>query len=210
MVRGDGARVPWREMAASSNVPVSSATTRRASSSRIDADRHVHVVLLGLMGAGKSTVGHLVANELGRPFVDSDSMVELRTGHLPPDLADLAGMDELHEAERSALRHVLEQQGSVVFAAAASVVDTVGPDDLGTAWCVWLDTSPTVLAERVRRDRHERPLVARHPERVLTEQYERRAQRGRALAAFAVVTDDRTASQVAAAICEAWRARARR
>ena len=173
-----------------------------------DADRHVHIVLFGLMGAGKSTVGHLVANELGRPFVDSDSIVELRSGSRPPDLVERTSVDELHRVELVVLRQVLEQHDSVVFASAASVLDTIGPDDLGSAWSVWLDTSPTVLAERIRADRHERPLVGDQPERVLTAHYEARAPRGRELAAMSVATDDRTSAEVAAVVCDAWRERA--
>lgn len=170
-----------------------------------DVDRHVHIVLFGLMGAGKSTVGHLIANELGRPFVDSDSIVELRSGSRPPELVDRTSVDELHRVELAALRQVLAQHDSVVFASAASILDTIGPDDLGPAWCVWLDTSPTVLAKRIRADRHERPLVGDDAESLLTAQYEARAPRARELAAMSVATDDRTSAEVAALVCTAWR-----
>ena len=173
-----------------------------------DVDRHVHILLFGLMGAGKSTVGHLVANELGRPFVDSDSLVELRSGSRPPGLVERMSVDELHRVELTVLRQVLAQRDSVVFASAASVLDTIGPDDLGSAWCVWLDTSPTVLAARIRADRHERPLVGDDPERVITAQYEARAARGRELAAVSVATDDRTPAEITALVCRGWRDRA--
>jgi len=173
-----------------------------------DEDRHVHIVLFGLMGAGKSTVGHLVANELGRPFVDSDSLVELRSGSRPPDLVARTSVDELHRVELTVLRQVLAQRDSVVFASAASVLDTIEPDDLGSAWCVWLDTAPSVLAARIRADRHERPLVGDDPERVISAQYEARAARGRELAAVSVATDDRTPAEITALVCDAWRDRA--
>ena len=173
-----------------------------------EADRHVHIVLFGLMGAGKSTVGHLVANELARPFVDSDSIVELRSGSRPTDLVERTSVEELHRVELAVLRHVLEQHDSVVFASAASVIETVGPDDLDGAWCVWLETSPSVLATRIRADRHERPLVGDHPERVLATQHDERASRARELAAVSVATDDRTPAEVAALVCTAWRQRA--
>lgn len=174
-----------------------------------DAERHVHIVLLGLMGAGKTTVGHLVANEIGRPFVDSDSMVELRTGHAPPRLVDAGGLDELHAAELEVLRHVMEHRDSVVLAAAASVVDVVTPDDLAGAWCVWLETDPEALARRVAADHHERPLVGERPAAVLADQHARRSARGQELASFVIRTDDRSAADVAAGICAAWRKWAR-
>jgi shikimate kinase len=172
---------------------------------RSEPEQPVHIVLLGLMGTGKSTVGRLVATELGRPFVDSDSLVELRTGHLPPELVDRAGVDELHAVELAALRHVVAQRDPVVYAAAASVVDVVTPDDLAAAWCVWLDTAPSVLADRVSGDRHERPLLGDQPESVLAAQHERRAQRGRDLAAESVTTDGLTAAEVASLVCDTWR-----
>lgn len=172
-----------------------------------DAERHVHIVLLGLMGSGKSTVGHLVANELGRPFVDSDSIVELRSGDLPPRYVERAGTDELHREELDAFRQVVEQRDSVVFAAAASVVDRVTRDDLDAAWCVWLDASPSVLAERIDEDDHERPLLGDRPDDVLAAQHDDRAARGRELSHLTVDTDRRTPTEVAACICRAWRER---
>lgn len=170
-----------------------------------DANRHVHIVLLGLMGSGKSTVGHLVANELGRPFVDSDSIVELRSGDLPPRVVERAGADELHTHELAALRQVVEQRDSVVYAAAASVVDLVDPDELAHAWCVWLDAPPEVLAARIDDDDHERPLLGERPADVLADQHRDRAVRGRRLANLTVDTERRSPSEVAACICRAWR-----
>ena len=167
-------------------------------------DRHVHIVLLGLMGAGKTTVGRLVANELGRPFADSDSIVELRTGLAPPAVVDRHGVDELHATELAALRQVLGTSDSVVFAAAASVIDQDVADELADTWCVWLDAAPATLAARVEADGHLRPLVEDDPERVLMDQYDRRAERGRRVADFTVTTDERTAKEVAADVYNAW------
>lgn len=171
-----------------------------------DADRHVHIVLLGLMGAGKSTVGRLVANELGRPFVDSDSIVELRTGALPPGVVERSGVSELHEHERAAFRQVVDQRDSVVFAAAASIVDDVDRDDLQHAWCVWLDAPPAVLAERAVGDDHDRPLLGDQPRQVLAEHHAARSARGRELADLSIDTEGRTPDDIAAEVCSTWRA----
>lgn len=170
-----------------------------------DADRHVHIVLLGLMGSGKSTAGRLVANELGRPFVDSDSIVELLTGRLPPELVEQSGLEALHDTELRALHQVVRHQGSVVYAAAASVVDRIDQDDVAESWCVWLETSPAVIAERIDLQDHGRPLLGDHPREVLEEQHAARAEHGRQLAAVTIETDARTPDEVAASICNAWR-----
>lgn len=169
------------------------------------ADRHVHIVLLGLMGSGKSTAGLLVANELGRPFVDSDSIVELLTGRLPPELVEQSGVKALHEAELRALHQVVRQQDSVVYAAAASVVDRIDTCDVAESWCVWLETSPALIAERIGRQDHGRPLLGDHPREVLEAQHAARAEHGRQLAAVTIETDARTPNEVAACICNAWR-----
>lgn len=188
-----------------SNVRSLPGTHGGATDSDPEADRHVHIVLLGLMGSGKSTVGRLVANELGRPFVDSDSIVELRTGHRPPEVVRRSGVEALHDAELAAMRQVVAKPDSVIFAAAASLVDHVDADELRSTWCVWLETSPEVLAKRIREDGHERPLVGDEPESVMTAQHEDRAARGRELAAVSVVTDGRSPTEVAACVCNAWR-----
>ena len=62
-----------------------------------------HVVLVGLMGAGKTTVGVPLARALGRPYRDNDSELERRTGRTAHDLAAAEGMDGLHRAESETL-----------------------------------------------------------------------------------------------------------
>lgn len=168
-------------------------------------DRHVHIIVMGLMGAGKTTIGRLVANELGRPFVDNDSIVELRTGAAPADFITHASLADLHRVELTALRQIVAMSDSVVYAAAASVVDHITADDVDGAWCVWLDTSPSVLAARTVADPQPRPLLGADRVHVLQEQHTRRAECGRALAAYTIATDDRTANEIAERICAAWR-----
>lgn len=185
-------------------VPPDETTGDPRANGQPDDRWHVHIVILGLMGSGKSTVGRIVANELGRPFVDSDSIVELRSGHLPYELADRDGLDELHDVEASAARHVLATSRAVVFAAAASVTEMLTAEELSRTWSAWLDASPAVLARRMAGDR-PRPALDPSPEEALAEQYRERAQRGRELAQLVVDTDVLTATEVAEEICAGWR-----
>jgi shikimate kinase len=176
-----------------------------------EPDRHVHIVVMGLMGTGKTTVGRLVANELGRPFVDNDSIVELRTGSRPGDfLARGGSLEDLHRTELTALLQIIARSGSVVYAAAASVVDHITADDVGAAWCVWLDTSPSVLTARTLAHRQLRPLLGAQREDLFEEQHARRTDRGRAIASYTIHTDGLTPNDVAERICAAWRTRAGR
>jgi shikimate kinase len=132
-----------------------------------------HVVLIGLMAAGKSTVGRHLAASLGRPLVDSDRVVEKLSGHPPVELERLDGLDRLHDAEIDSLRKVLAGDEPVVFAAAASVVDRATADDLRHAFSVWLDVAPAVLAERIAAD-HPRPALGDDPLGTLRHQAEGR------------------------------------
>ena len=212
--RGDG---PDRHDAESKHITSPHVTplegTRRPSGPLdLDASQHVHVVLLGLMGAGKSSAGRLVANELGRPFVDSDSLVELRSGRSPNELASAEGINALHRLEAAEANRVLSSHDAVVFAAAASASDILTPELLAPAWAVWLDASPEVLVERTTRDRakrdehHQRPLLGHgDPATTLADQHRARSEHGRRLADLVIDTDDLSAADVAARICNAWR-----
>ncbi len=82
-----------------------------------------HVVLVGPMGSGKTTIGRQVAHAIGRPFLDSDEEVLRRTGETSEAIAARSGRDELHGIERRVLLDALEGDALVVVAAAAGVVD---------------------------------------------------------------------------------------
>src|SRR5262249_45956694 len=88
-----------------------------------------HVVLVGLMGSGKSTVGHALARRLGRPFVDNDEALEARSGRSARAIADADGADALHRLEAQALVDALARPEPAVVAMAASVVEHPGTAD---------------------------------------------------------------------------------
>lgn len=167
-----------------------------------ESTRRHHLVLLGLMGAGKSTIGMLTAHDSQCPFVDSDSLVELHTGMSPVELEANEGVDRLHDAEIEALRRVLCRRDPIVFAAAASVVDRVERDELGAARVVWLDVDPEVLAQRVAAG-HPRPVLGDDAAATLAAQARERRPRARQLADLWVDEDDRGPVEIAEEIV-AW------
>ena len=81
------------------------------------------IVLIGPMGAGKSTVGRLVADRLNRPLVDSDVVLWRSTGMSAADLAEASGVGRLHEIEALVLERALQRSTGAVITAAASVAD---------------------------------------------------------------------------------------
>ena len=133
-----------------------------------------HVVLVGLMGVGKSTVGRRLAKELQRPFADVDEHVELRAGRTIPNLFADEGEEAFRALETSVLEPVraflletsvlgdlLASSAPLVLAAGGGVV-TIGSNRAALvaagAYVVWLRASPEFLAGRT--DPTHRPLLA--------------------------------------------------
>ena len=127
-----------------------------------------HIVLIGMMGSGKTTVGRRVAKLLARPFRDADSELEARTGRSVRDWFEESGEVAFRRAEVEVLATLLGDPGPTVIAAGGGVVvEAANRAALGDAWVVWLDADPAFLASRVARKDH-RPLLNGDPLTVLT------------------------------------------
>jgi len=120
-----------------------------------------HVVLVGLMGVGKSTVGRRLAKELQRPFADVDEQVELRAGRTIPALFADEGEEAFRALEASVLADLLASSAPLVLAGGGGVV-TIQANRAALAaaeaYVVWLRASPEFLAGRT--DPTHRPLLA--------------------------------------------------
>jgi shikimate kinase len=166
-----------------------------------------HVVLLGLMGSGKSTVGHALARRLGRPFIDNDEALEARSGRSARDIADADGTGALHTLESQALVDALARPAPAVVAAAASVVEEpAAVDALRGNDVVYLYAPPGVLAARVAArtpDDDHRPFVDGDARAVLEAQYAARDLRYRALAGVTVDTSASTPDELAEQVMQA-------
>jgi shikimate kinase len=125
-----------------------------------------HVVLVGLMGVGKSTVGRRLAKELERPFVDVDEQVELRAGLAVPALFRRDGEDAFRRLEAEVLADLAGRTDPLVIAAGGGAVNR--PENrallVGRTFVVWLRASPAFVAARV--DPTHRPLLAGDPDPV--------------------------------------------
>lgn len=136
-----------------------------------------HVVVVGLMGSGKTVVGRRLAALLDRPWRDSDRDIEAATGLTVRELRDRDGVDSMHALEARQLLDALAAPEPSVISAAASTVEVPECRAALTApevAVVWLRASPATLAKRfATKDRH-RPEFGSSPESFLTEQAERR------------------------------------
>lgn len=112
------------------------------------------IVVIGLMGSGKTTAGHLIADALGLPFSDSDPFLRARYGGSAAEIAAAEGADILHAREAE---HVLEElagERKVIAAAASTLESPVVREAMGGAVVIWLDASDDILAERMRSSDH--------------------------------------------------------
>lgn len=109
-----------------------------------------HVVLVGLPGSGKSTVGRLVAAALGAPFVDLDDVVELSSGKSIAQLFTQRGEPEFRLLERQAMERALEGAASVIAAGGGWLAQPGNLEGVrGRAVIVYLQATPEVAARRV-------------------------------------------------------------
>jgi shikimate kinase len=117
------------------------------------------IVLVGLMGVGKSTVGRRLARRLGLPFVDSDSAIEEAAGASAADVFERYGEQDFRDGERRLVARLVEGERRVIATGGGAFVD---PDTRSLlksrAVTVWLDAPVEVLAERTGR-RNTRPLL---------------------------------------------------
>jgi shikimate kinase len=117
------------------------------------------IVLVGLMGAGKSTVGRRLATRLGLPFVDADSEIEHAAGMSIADIFDRFGEPYFRDGERRVIARLIDGKPKVIATGGGAFVnDATRALILSDALAVWLDVPVEVLAERVGR-RDTRPLL---------------------------------------------------
>jgi shikimate kinase len=130
----------------------------------------VHVVLLGLMGAGKTSIGRIVADRLGCLLIDGDEQLAERTGgRTAADVAAAEGIDALHAMESDIALRALASGDPAVIGPAASVCESaVVRDHLVDQAVVWL-TAPAELLARKSTEKDHRPLVDDEDPAVLLE-----------------------------------------
>ena len=163
-----------------------------------------HLVLVGLMGVGKTTVGEVLAKRLGRELVDSDLRIEARTGRTVKQILDEDGLAEMRRQEAAALFDALDDDEPRVIAAAAGVVlDARHRERLNAADAdvVWLTADPTLLAPRTATRAH-RPWLDDDPVGTLRRMQDERAPLYREVADRTVAVDGLTPDEIADRILE--------
>ncbi|MFA5968381.1 MAG: shikimate kinase [Sphingomonas sp.] len=133
------------------------------------------IVLVGLMGVGKSTIGRRLATRLNLPFVDADTEIETAAGMTIAEIFARFGEAHFRDGERRVIGRLIDGTPKVVATGGGAFINEETRHlILDQAIAIWLNASTDVLAERVRR-RDTRPLLrGRDPQQVLRELAEAR------------------------------------
>ena len=121
---------------------------------------HRHLVLVGLMGAGKSAIGRRLAEALARPFADSDTVIEEEAGQTIADMFARDGEEAFRRVEEAALGRLLEGAPAVIATGGGAFLRPTNRARIReAALSVWLRADLDVLVGRIRRPA-TRPLLA--------------------------------------------------
>jgi 3-dehydroquinate synthase len=167
--------------------------------------RPARIFLIGLSGSGKSTVGRIVAEQLGWDFADTDDMVEAAAGRSIPELFRDEGEAAFRQRECMALAQISGLSNLVVSTGGGAPTTPEGRAAIGTGFVVWLSVTPAEAARRLAGDpdASDRPLLAGDAESRLAGLLDaRRAIYERADATVEV--DGKSARDVAAEVVRLW------
>ena len=125
------------------------------------ADRARRIALVGLRGAGKSTLGRMLAQHLGWPFIELDRLVEEDYGASIPDLIEMAGTATFRRHERSALDRIITAHESAIITTAGGIV--ANPETyallLRRTHTIWIKARPEDHMSRVMAQGDFRPMA---------------------------------------------------
>jgi shikimate kinase len=117
------------------------------------------IVLVGMMGSGKSSVGRRLAARIGIPFVDADAEIEKAAGMSITDIFAVRGEAEFRSGETRVIRRVLQGGPQVLSTGGGAFMDPETRAAVAASGIsIWLNAEFDILMKRIRR-RHDRPLL---------------------------------------------------
>lgn len=174
----------------------------RAARNRLDGRT---VVLVGLMGCGKSTVGRRLASALQLPFDDADSEIEIAAQKSIPEIFEDHGEPYFRDGERRVIKRLLDGPQRVLATGGGAFMNDETRDLITrTAVSIWLKADLAVLLKRVAR-RDNRPLLKAGEPRTIMQKLMDERHPVYECADLTVPSHDTTHDEVVAAILEALR-----
>lgn len=128
------------------------------------------IVLIGMMGVGKTHVGRVLARKFGISFVDSDDEIATSAGQSIPDIFEFYGEAAFRDLEKKVIERLLDNKASVISTGGGCITQ---PDTLNSlkerSHLIWLQSDIDTLVERVSK-RDDRPLLKdKDPKQVLSD-----------------------------------------
>jgi len=134
-----------------------------------------NIFLVGMMGAGKTTVGKALARRLGKPFADTDQMIIQRTGVAVPVIFEIEGEAGFRARETAVLQDLAQSPGSVIATGGGIVLREANREILsGSGTVIYLRASVEDLWRRTSRDRNRPLLQTANPQQTLRDLYVQR------------------------------------
>src|SRR5262249_32038470 len=128
---------------------------------KTSARRRERIAFVGLRGAGKSTLGHLLSERLKVPFLELDRMIEQQNGMMLSEIFEMFGQETFRRSERAALEAALANNPSFVMATGGGIVAEAGTYELLLTSCltVWVRAAPEDHMQRVIKQGDFRPMA---------------------------------------------------
>lgn len=156
-----------------------------------------NIILVGPMGAGKTTIGKQLAQHYGRDFCDSDREIEKQTGANIPLIFELEGEEGFRKREKNVLIELTQKQDIVLATGGGAVLD---PDNRALlskhGFVIYLNAPLTQLLNRTSKDRNRPLLQTENPRKKLEEIIATRDPLYREVADVVIETDDKPVRNV--------------
>lgn len=151
------------------------------------------------MGAGKSTIGKLLASILGLPFKDTDHLIEERTGADIPWIFDVEGESGFRDREQMLLDELLHSSETFVLATGGGIVERAENRDLlkSADKVIYLKVEVEQLITRTAKDKKRPLLQVENPEQKIREIYERREPLYLEVSTYVIATNRRSPNAAA-------------
>jgi len=119
-----------------------------------------NIALIGFMGTGKTAVGKVLAEKLGKEFIELDQLIEQRAGKSIPEIFKEDGEIAFRQLEIEATKEVAERTNSVIACGGGVVLNKINIDRLReTSIIVFLRASPATILKRTSTSDNKRPLL---------------------------------------------------
>ena len=156
-----------------------------------------NIFLIGLMGSGKTTIGKLLAKKLNRSFIDTDQLIEQKTGVDVSMIFEFEGERGFRDRETKLLSDLSEKLNHVISTGGGVVLSKFNRDIISNSGTTfYLKTYPKELSLRLKNDKTRPLLKNTDVEKKLTELYEERCSLYEAAADYIIETKNKRAAEI--------------